>query len=300
MVLYKYRGNSDFTNQIFMNQKVWLSNASGLNDPFECSLQDIAKEWIEIQDKKGKQAHLAGFLMEAMNCVKHKQLFFNMKPAQVQSMLDVYKKKSSLTEKYQKYREFIKKKTGHYPTDILSTISEFDKQLNEVGIFSLSETAVNQLMWSHYAEESRGIAIGFAVEKNTKLSDANHCLRVNYSDVLPSFSGNGFIAHASFYFDEYGRPYAKQKISFNDPTFRLAISTKPTCWAYEKEWRYVEEKSGTYCLPGQIKEIVFGLRCTLENREKYKSLTEKYIVNPVSFSEIRKVPNSNKIVKVAL
>ncbi|MCX8129418.1 MAG: DUF2971 domain-containing protein [Clostridia bacterium] len=297
MILYKYRANTEFTEKIFLDQKVWLSNASGLNDPFECSMQEISKEWTDKQVEEGMQAQIAGLVMGAMNHLANNQGFWGMKPYQVKAMLKTLGRKKSLEEKYKMCREFIKSKTGHYPSDLKATISEFDKQLNEVGIFSLSETCENQLMWSHYAEDAKGIAIGFSVEKNTKLTDANHCVKVNYSDILPEFTGDGFISELSIYIDEFGRPYSKNKISFSDPTFKLAVSTKPTCWSYENEWRYVEEKSGSYNLPAPIKEIVFGLRCPPENREKYRSLAEKYISNPINFYEIQKVPNTNSIVK---
>lgn len=44
-ILYKYRGNSEFTDKILLEQKIWLSKAKGLNDPFECKIQEIAKDF---------------------------------------------------------------------------------------------------------------------------------------------------------------------------------------------------------------------------------------------------------------
>lgn len=62
MILYKYRTDSPFTEKIFTEKKVWLSNAEGLNDPFECTIQEIAHEWIERNVSIMKQAHIEGFL----------------------------------------------------------------------------------------------------------------------------------------------------------------------------------------------------------------------------------------------
>lgn len=298
MLLYKYRGNSAFTDKIFISQKVWLSTANGLNDPFECSIQEIAKDWIEDKIKQYKVEQLNGFIAYATNCLNNKKNFFNLTPGQTKELLNVFKKEIKFNEKYKKYRKSIKDQTGHYPTDLNATFSAFDEQLNEVGIFSLTEEAENQLMWSHYGQQSKGIAIGFLVEENSKLADPNYCFKVNYSDELPKFTGDGIITETGFYFDSLNRPYAKQKISFSDPTFKAAISTKATCWNYEREWRYVEEKSGEYNLPGPIREVMFGLNCTSEIRQHYKNLIEKYIFNPVSLFEIKKAPNSNSFTKV--
>jgi hypothetical protein len=46
-IFYKYRSDSEYTEQIFTSGKVFLSTAEGLNDPFECSMQEIGKSWIE-------------------------------------------------------------------------------------------------------------------------------------------------------------------------------------------------------------------------------------------------------------
>lgn len=300
MILYKYRGNSSNTDKIFTDKKVWLSNAAGLNDPFECTIQEIAKEWIDKQVSEMKQGHLMGFVFAFFNARKAKSHFFGLSIDQAQSVMDELKLLTSTDEKYQFFREFMKSRNGYYPTNPIDTFTGFDEQLNKVGIFSLSETSENQLMWSHYGENTQGIAIGFEVTADCKLSDANLCVEVNYSDVLPSFAGKGFLSELSFLVDENGVPYTNNKISFTDPTFKLAVSTKPTIWSYEKEWRYIEENSGAYPLPGKIVELVFGQKCTAETKEKYKELLKANFSEPIKLFEIQAVPNTNSIVKVEL
>ncbi|MCF0075299.1 DUF2971 domain-containing protein [Dyadobacter sp. CY261] len=252
MILYKYRGKSGNTDKIFTERKVWLSNAAGLNDPFECSIQEIAKEWIDEHVRELKQGHLSGLIFAFMQAKKSNSHFFGLSVSDAEKLISSFKTIPSFDDKYKFYREFMKSRNGKYPSDPEATFAGFDQQLNDAGIFSLSENAENQLMWSHYADDTRGIAIGFKVEPNSKLSDDNCCVKVNYSDMLPSFAGKGFLNEISFYMDEYGRPYSKQKVSFSDPTFRLAISTKPTVWSYEREWRYIEEQSGAYPLPVKL------------------------------------------------
>lgn len=300
MILYKYRTISDNTDKIFKNKQVWLSNAKNLNDPFECSIQEIAKDWIEEKIREGMQAHILGFIDTAIQSLKNNKKFFNLNPKLTKIYLKKFKKISNLEDAYIEFRNFIKKQIGNYPTDMRETFSNFDKQLNKVGIFSLTETAENQLMWAHYSSESRGLAIGFEVEEKSKLSNKEHCLKVNYSDTLPAMLGNGLILETSFLLGSSGQLKPEQRISFSDPTFKLAVITKPTCWSYEREWRYIEEECGAYPLPSKISEIVFGLRCSNENRLKYKKLVEDNISNKVSYFEIQKIQNTNKIKKKIL
>lgn len=293
MTLYKYRSNSDFTDKIFTDKKVWLSNAAGLNDPFECTIGDIAKDWIDAEVKKLRNGHIGGFLHGAMQSVKANTNFYDLNPKQTKEFLKKFGQKN-FDAQYKTTREFIFRKTGKELSDPDEIFKNFDNQLNQVGIFSLSETDDNELLWAHYADSSKGIALGFEVTDGGKLADSEHCIKVNYSDVRPTFNSNGFKVTISI----YGVSKSIQKISFNDTTFQKAVSTKSTNWAYENEWRYIEEFSGSYDYPGKLKEIIFGLKCPNETRQKYVELASKHFDYSIDFFEIVILPNSTKLTKI--
>ena len=65
-VFYKYRTDSRFSEELITSGNVFLATARQLNDPFECSLQDISKDWRTEQIKVRMEAALAVhlFLME--------------------------------------------------------------------------------------------------------------------------------------------------------------------------------------------------------------------------------------------
>ena len=54
--------------------------------------------------------------------------------------------------------------------------------LRNVGIFSLSETCDNELMWGHYADGGKGIAIGFDIQDESSITPNSLCLKVNYTN----------------------------------------------------------------------------------------------------------------------
>ncbi|HGA2076616.1 TPA: hypothetical protein ACIRQ5_004066 [Yersinia enterocolitica] len=43
-ILYKYRDDSDRTEEIIKNKKIWLSSPIQLNDPLECRIGEIPKD----------------------------------------------------------------------------------------------------------------------------------------------------------------------------------------------------------------------------------------------------------------
>jgi hypothetical protein len=83
-----------------------------------------------------------------------------------------------------------------------------------------------------------------------------------------------------------GKLETEQKMAFKDPTFRAAISTKPTAWSYEEEWRYVEEASGSFLWPGPITEVIFGSNMLPGRRAHYTALVSNTVANPVAFYEV--------------
>jgi hypothetical protein len=62
LILYKYRQNSEYTDQIFTEGKVWLAKSVSLNDPCECTLHSLAPEYVAEKVKEMKSAQMMGFL----------------------------------------------------------------------------------------------------------------------------------------------------------------------------------------------------------------------------------------------
>lgn len=291
MILYKYRSNSDFTDKILIDKRIWLANAANLNDPFECTITEIAKDWIDQKVKELKTAHIEGFIFPAFQSIKNKSNFYDLDPKQTKEFLKKFKEKS-FDLKYKTVREFIFRKPRKEISNPEDTFKNFDEQLNQVGIFSLSEVDDNDLMWAHYADSLKGIALGFEVSPGSKLADEEHCLKVNYSDTRPTFSGDDLRLQISFYEEKN-----VQKIAFIDPTFRQAVSTKKTSWDYEREWRYIEEKPGSYDYPGKLKEIIFGLKCPADKRKNYIELINNHFNYPIDVNEMVIPPKENKLIK---
>ncbi len=301
MIYYKYKSDSKYTEAIFTSRKVYLSTAEGLNDPFECSLIDIGKEWIIEKIKEMQHAGVSGFLMEAKRSIDNKELFFGLSTTETEKMVEKFKSFKGIEEASRYRTQVMKKLTGHPPANIERLFHGFDTQLLNVGIFSLSANPKHQLMWSHYAGEHSGICLGFKKVKGSRLSNPEHFLPVIYSDKLPEMNKNGFKASMSFSVDENGRPYTSSyKIAFSDSTFQKAISTKPKCWQYEEEWRYVEPYPGEFDWPGHLEEIIFGLKCNEERRNHYIKLIEENIEHPVKLYEIRKIRGTNQLEIISL
>ncbi|WP_323952821.1 DUF2971 domain-containing protein [Aeromonas caviae] len=102
--------------------------------------------------------------------------------------------------------------------------------LNDYAVFSLSETPRNLLMWAHYADEHKGVCIGYKKDifesidnkPETDLGIESYTpIKVNYDNLRPQVLSN-----------QPSREERK-KITFNQ------LITKSDDWMYEKEHRCI-------------------------------------------------------------
>ncbi len=122
---------------------------------------------------------------------------------------------------------------------------ELDTELGNEGVLSLSATWKNGLMWSHYADEHRGICI----EYDTGDQEHPRLASVNYK-------GPRAIKTSDLY-----RWKVRDNSDAKERVMRTYFYTKSGEWRYEREWRDVREKSGVTEVPFRTTAILFGLRC---------------------------------------
>ncbi len=300
MTLYKYRTDCINTEQIIEKKQVWLAAPDSLNDPFECSYK-IPLKHMEKHVESWCESQITAF---AMTCAIYESKGitpFGFSQAELEKFWNSMK--SPLLSKQGRYQLLLEfqKENGFRYYDQQDCFFKFKKLLQKVGIFSLSAEIDNQLLWAHYADESRGIAIGFDVTDHSMLSNPEHCFKVNYTDDIPQKTDIGFSTetHIGFNIDDHTQELYltnKNRIAFYDLFFQKVVATKPTPWAYEKEWRYIETSSGLYPLPAPISEIVFGVRTSEQTINKYVNLATTY-GNDIKFYKMQKSKTKNLLWK---
>ncbi len=132
--LYKYRDWSNkFHRRIITKQEIFFAKPSDFNDPFD---SNIPIRWD---------------LMTEEDCYKMNLKLINP------LLKDKDQKK---VEEYA--RQVTKNKTLWHPDKLKKeTSDQIQKWVNLIGLVSLSSSRDNILMWSHYANNHNGFAIGF-------------------------------------------------------------------------------------------------------------------------------------------
>ncbi len=217
-VLFKYRDDSDRTEGIIKNQKVWLSPPAQLNDPLECRIGEIPKDWEAKTIRMMEQAQLMGFIAPPPSFEPPEQLF-SLSERETKQWFKRFKKLTCTRQ--------LKAMRGLYSEHGLglsrpeNIFVDMRKRLSAVGVFSLSETCCNELMWAHYGANHQGVALGFSWTNDCKLANPRHCLPVIYAREKPTFK-SGFKNELQIMAPDSGAPNI-QRISFEDNVFREAL-----------------------------------------------------------------------------
>ncbi|MBB6054608.1 DUF2971 domain-containing protein [Tolumonas osonensis] len=136
--------------------------------------------------------------------------------------------------------------TAYSLNDHTQDINEFEEKLKSYGILSLSENCKDILMWSHYADDHKGLCIEFERTESCVLGDDTKTKKVNYTKAYPSLTPNIF----------------NSKSLMSEAQLRV-LYTKSEQWSYEYEWRSFIINGGTVeRIPGRIKSIIFGNRAS--------------------------------------
>jgi len=246
MILYHYT-SFKYAMKIISEQRFKFSNPSNFNDLFECRASIETEQ--EANDLLGlikpRLEELAGKLFE----MKHHN---SARPELKQPFID----------------QFIDTNTGGPALlrQAASVLKKHELPLTEsLAILCLSENQDNPLMWGHYADNHRGVAIGvdplvaFPTEPPSEFPSGAQ--QVHYSTRRPSVTECRACQNHKFL-------------------------TKSIDWRYEAEWRVVraqtdadrnltESEDRFFSAPPEaFHEIVFGQRATPSDISAFDALRQ--------------------------
>ncbi|WP_066256794.1 DUF2971 domain-containing protein [Neobacillus drentensis] len=271
--LYKYRSLNENTKNILLDNKIWYASIPSLNDPNEGLVKEITSHGAEDFIKKTKESQLSGFITG---------LSMQKDDPEKRRLLKRLETLKGFDRKYRFMVSFYQQR-GRRLSNAEGFLDSIDLMIRNVGILSLSENPLNTLMWSHYGDNHKGIAIGISDFPDGAYQPINYVP----PGETPEINLKGYISVVKMYAN-----YNTLEIGFNDPSLQTALRTKTNDWMYESEWRGVKETYGLYPLEGRISEVIFGLNCNETDREVIRKAIDDGNHSNVLFKEICRTPNS--------
>lgn len=144
-----------------------------------------------------------------------------------------------------------------YRTEYLKACEDIDRLHSNHGVLSMCTSKENLVMWSHYADEYRGLCFGFDLDllkesvRQSSLKLYGYGL-VNYCEETPLIE---LIQNSlsTTIFD------VKKEKTAQIELFMSKMGSKHKQWSYEQEYRLLTDKYGSCVFnPQALKEVILG------------------------------------------
>jgi len=215
-VLYKYRNwNDPYHRKILEENEIFFPSAQKFNDPFDSTFRFRFKSNKDLYDSFCK-------FDPSMNC----------------------RKKAELKDKLKNNPNLYKQLLEQYP------MQDFCNH----GIFTLSETKDNIIMWSHYSDSHQGFCVGFDIQKLKE-----------YIDLKGYPNDRNMIKYKKNY------PFFNPLDQNNSEEIIRLLYIKSKNWKYEKEYRIIlGNKKNEVIKIGDniIVEVILGYSISPNHREE--------------------------------
>jgi len=139
--------------------------------------------------------------------------------------------------------------------------------VENIGVCSFSLEISNTLMWSHYADNHRGVCLTYGFPKSFFDETINEILGIVRVDYGPDPLSDWFLRvfDQSMPFDGFVRSLIKK-----------AFTVKAELWRYEQEVRIVRKSAGVQVIDKQfLKQICFGLATPDKDITLVKKIVEQ-------------------------
>lgn len=224
--LYKYREFNVNSLQLLCDGQCYYADPLSFNDPLDCKPEldnDLRPKDVEVLYLRLLEKNQVNE-QKARNALQH-----------IRYMSEEYNDDGGTLSKVDFYVKLL-------VSEIQRLLSD---ELSKQGVLSLGKKWNCPLMWSHYADEHRGICIEFSTVNSRfrKLGPVRYnCPRIiKLSDV------------AAWKL----RDCEQAKESIHQTVFY----SKAPSWRYEAEWRDISESKGPQPAPAWITSVLFGMRC---------------------------------------
>jgi hypothetical protein len=159
---------------------------------------------------------------------------------------------SKIYDDYKLIKNYLSPSSYEYK---ITLINKLLVQIGYLGIYSMSKTWKNELLWAHYSDSHKGFCIEYKLEDmllaKSKTVIFPKILEIEYSNEPPIYSLDGM-----------------DRIN-EDQLLTILIGTKSIPWKHEKEVRLIFKDNGEQEINNKaIRSIIFGARASNEDINK--------------------------------
>jgi hypothetical protein len=136
---------------------------------------------------------------------------------------------------------------------------------DNIGVCSFSQVNADRLLWSHYADEHRGVCLEYQFRGSYFLNS-----------VFP-LTTMGNVEYLSEPLTEWLKKAPIEMIPFTEGLIHKFLKTKNPAWGYEKEARIIRKEHGAFNIRDKfLKQVYFGLQTPQADIDLITKLARDY------------------------
>ena len=176
-----------------------------------------------------------------------------------------------------KSANFAASKVSGMKREILRKISTLDdygdeiqRRMMKIGVCSFSLNLEESLLWSHYADEHRGVCLTYEFTENFLLDKANEVVGVSEIEYGENALSDWMIENI---------PDQIEDVFYDDFTTELlkrVLIVKGNGWRYEDECRIIRENAGPFLIPKEcLKQVCFGMHIAKSDMQLVRKIVDR-------------------------
>lgn len=242
--LFKYLSFGERLLDQLCRDEVYYADPASFNDPLDC--QPVVKADISEDALERLLAEMAGRRLgkEIDVAMKKVKLRGEKTTAHRNALTESETRKLIENIKYNATNPEIDDQLASYRNELTLEIEREMSKGYDRGVLCLSRNFDSPLMWSHYADQHRGVCI----EYDVSMLKPHELHKVSYG------ASREVLTSQLYSFTFEGSESARNAID------KACLLTKASEWRYEREWRMLSQ-IGSQASPVKLKSIIFGMNC---------------------------------------
>ncbi|OYY95047.1 MAG: hypothetical protein B7Y41_05705 [Hydrogenophilales bacterium 28-61-23] len=242
--LFKYLRFSDKLLEQLCYDKVYFADPASFNDPLDCL--PVVEADLQTDELESLLAQLVAnrSAKEIDAAMKKVRLRGDNATARLNSLTGTEVRNLIGEISYNATNPEVEDRETYIKSAFRRAIERELHKSHETGVLCLSSKFDSPLMWSHYANQHRGVCVEYDLSKLTP----HELHKVTYGESRKVLASqiNNWVLHND--------TAARQAIN------KASLLTKSGEWAYEREWRLLGQV-GLGESPMRLKSVIFGMRC---------------------------------------
>lgn len=279
--LFKYRPFDEYSFDMLENEYIYLCKAENLDDPSECvvsinidNLYDVVndtlrrecceqilkniKTYTSDENYEIVRSKMYMMLTPDFKVRRHFLLEFSSELQEMAPGADV----SPLVNWFANIPEMLDKPEMKSQINLL--LLKGINARKETGVCSLAESSDIDDMWKNYADNDTGYCVEYDF---TNFENLNELFPVVYEDNKET---NIVMQLIATFLGQIIYQLSQQQLNADRSQYLRLFLTKDTKWAYQKEWRVIDEADKKLKAP-KIKRIIVGKNASESNIQRISS-----------------------------